>query len=51
MGKEVREVLDQEGGRNKSALNGFWKIGSIILREVACAWVDFPVHITVVRQQ
>ncbi|KAG9221143.1 hypothetical protein CCMSSC00406_0005418 [Pleurotus cornucopiae] len=31
--KEVREVLDQEGGWNKSALNRFWKIDSI-LREV-----------------
>ncbi|KAF4563282.1 hypothetical protein EYR40_007003 [Pleurotus pulmonarius] len=31
--KEVREVLDQEGGWNKAALNRFWKIDSI-LREV-----------------
>ncbi|KAF9501445.1 cytochrome P450 [Pleurotus eryngii] len=32
--KEVKEVLDQERGWNKSALNKFWKIDSI-LREVA----------------
>lgn len=31
--EEVREVLDQEGW-NKTALNKFWKIDSI-LREVA----------------